>query len=60
MLSNSVDPDETPHFAVSHLGLHCLYMFLFRKHVHTLDLRLATPLANMVKATMSPTALRLS
>ncbi|KAH3856139.1 hypothetical protein DPMN_098719, partial [Dreissena polymorpha] len=23
-LTNSVDPDETPHDAASHLGLHCL------------------------------------
>ena len=23
-MANSVDPDETPHFAASHLGLHCL------------------------------------
>ena len=23
-VANSVDPDEMPHFAASHLGLHCL------------------------------------
>ena len=23
-VANSVDPDETPRFAASHLGLHCL------------------------------------
>ena len=23
-MANSVDPDETPHSAASHLGLHCL------------------------------------
>ena len=23
-MTNSVDPDETPHSAASHLGLHCL------------------------------------
>ena len=23
-MANSVDPDETPRFAASHLGLHCL------------------------------------
>ena len=23
-VTNSVDPDETPHFVASHLGLHCL------------------------------------
>ena len=22
--ANSVDPDETPHYAASHVGLHCL------------------------------------
>ena len=32
ILANSADPDETPRFAASHLGLHCLYMFLFRVH----------------------------
>ena len=29
ILANSVDPDEMPHFAASHLGLCCLYMFPF-------------------------------
>ena len=23
VIANSVDPDEMPHYAVSHLGLHC-------------------------------------
>ena len=27
ILANSADPDETPNFAASHLGLRCLYMF---------------------------------
>ena len=51
ILVNSADPDETPRFASSHLGLRCLYMFLFRMHsacstsAYTLKLRLATPLA---------------
>ena len=27
ILANSADPDETMLFAVSHLGLRCLYMF---------------------------------
>ena len=32
ILANSTDPDETLHFAASHLGLRYLYMFLFRMH----------------------------
>ena len=32
ILANNADPDETPRFAASHLGLRCLYMFLFRMH----------------------------
>ena len=32
ILANSTDPDGTPHFAASHLGLCCLYMFLFCMH----------------------------
>ena len=27
--ANSVDPDQTPHFAVSDQGLHCLPMSFF-------------------------------
>ena len=27
-MANSVDPDETPHSAVSHLGLYCLLRLL--------------------------------
>ena len=27
---NSADPDETPHYAAFHLGLHCLSKFRFR------------------------------
>ena len=42
--ANNGDNDETPRFATSHLGLLCLYMFLFRMHVRTLSFRLATPL----------------
>ena len=26
LYANSVDPDQTPHFAASELGLHCLHM----------------------------------
>ena len=29
ILANSADPDETPPFVSSHLGLRCLEMFLF-------------------------------
>ena len=29
--SNSVDPDEMPHDAAFHLGLHCLQKYLFRR-----------------------------
>ena len=32
ILTNRADPDETPHFASSHPGLRCLYMFLFSIH----------------------------
>ena len=32
ILANIADPDETPRFAASHLGLRCLNMFLFRMH----------------------------
>ena len=27
MLANNVDPDQTPHYAVSDLGLHCLFAY---------------------------------
>ena len=27
---NSVDPDEMPHYAAFHLGLHCLKKYSFR------------------------------
>ena len=49
ILANSTDPAETPRFAVSHLGLRYLYMFLFFAciqpvpQVRTLNLRLSTP-----------------
>ena len=26
LLTNSVDPDQAPHYAASDLGLHCLHM----------------------------------
>ena len=29
ILANSADPDEMPHHAAFHLGLHCLPMHLF-------------------------------
>ena len=29
MSGNSVDPDQTPHYVASDLGLHCLSMILF-------------------------------
>ena len=29
-VSNSVDPDQMPHYVVSDLGLHCLSMTLLR------------------------------
>ena len=28
--TNSVDPDELPHYTAFHLGLHCLYKYLLR------------------------------
>ena len=30
--ANSVDPDEMPHYAAFHLGLHCLPKYAFRRH----------------------------
>ena len=47
-LANSPDPDETPRFAASHLGLRCLYMFPFEyiqpvPQMRTLNFRLAMP-----------------
>ena len=49
-LANSAGPDETSLFAASHLGLRCLYMFLFEyiqsiPQMLTLNFRLAMPLA---------------
>ena len=32
--ANSVDPDQTPHFAASDLGLHLLPMFLLWEATH--------------------------
>ena len=32
VLANSVDLDEMPHYAVFHLGLHCLPKYAFRNH----------------------------
>ena len=29
LLANSGDPDQTPHYAASDLGLHCLPMYPF-------------------------------
>ena len=28
-MANSVDPDETAHYELSHLDLHCLHRYLF-------------------------------
>ena len=33
----SVDPDEMLHYAVLHLGLHCLPMYLFRGFQYAKD-----------------------
>ena len=49
ILANSADPDETPNFAASHLGLRCLYMFPFTcikpvPQMRSLNFRLASPL----------------
>ena len=30
LLTNNVDPDQTPHYMASDLGLHCLHMTLLR------------------------------
>ena len=30
VVANSADPDEMPHYAAFHLGLHCLPKYLFR------------------------------
>ena len=34
-LTTSVDPDETSHYVVFHLGLHCLQKVLFRGFKYT-------------------------
>ena len=34
-LTNSVDPDEMPHYVAFHLGLHCLQKYLFRGFPNT-------------------------
>ena len=31
----SVDPDEVPHYAASHLGLHCFAKYTFRSNQFT-------------------------
>ena len=33
--TNSVDPDEMPHYAAFHLGLHCLQKYSFRGYPNT-------------------------
>ena len=37
VLANSVNPDEMPHYAAFHLGLHCLPKYSFRSHQLGLD-----------------------
>ena len=32
VFANGVDPDEMPHYAAFHLGLHCLPKYTFRSH----------------------------
>ena len=32
VLANSVGPDEMPHYAAFHLGLHCLPKYVYRCH----------------------------
>ena len=32
---NSEDPDEMPHYATFHLGLHCLYKYPFKGFLYT-------------------------
>ena len=34
-LTNSVDPDEMPHYVAFHLGLHCLQKYLFGDSLYT-------------------------
>ena len=31
VLANSADPDEMPHYAAFHLGLHCLPKYQFKE-----------------------------
>ena len=31
-LANGAEPDEMPHYAAFHLGLHCLPKYIFRSH----------------------------
>ena len=35
ILTNSVDPDEMPHYAAFHLGLHCMPKYPFRGFLYT-------------------------
>ena len=42
ILANSADPDEMQHYAVFHLGLHCLPKYLFRDFQYTKGLKDAT------------------
>ena len=56
----SVDPDEKPRFAASHLGLWCLYMLLFRMHsARFTHFRLATPLLSTLKRILRRTSTKL-
>ena len=34
-LTNSVDPDEMPHYGAFHLGLHCLLKYPFKGFPYT-------------------------
>ena len=57
-MANNADPDETPRFAASHLGLRYLQMLYIESicintlttslQLRTLYFRLATPLTNMI------------
>ena len=41
---NSVGPDQTPHYAVSHLGSHCLYICpFFRLFIRMTGVKLVLP-----------------
>ena len=46
LLANKVDPEQTPHYVASVLGLHCLPLILFTGFLGKYELNIGTSLAN--------------